>query len=80
MKVAATKRTQRVAHAVRERKAAFRAALVLARMTAGEWAIANEITPTYLSHFLAGRHESRRLDDKIAAFVAKYPPRIQGAA
>lgn len=76
MKVAATKRLQRVPVAVRERKAGFRAALVLARMTAGEWAIANQITPTYLSHFLAGRHESRRLDEKIAAFVAKHSQRV----
>lgn len=80
MKVVAAKRQQRVAPAVRERKAAFRAALVRARMTAGEWAIANEITPTYLSHFLNGRHVSKRLDDKIIAFIAKHPERLQGVA
>lgn len=76
MKVAPAKRSQRVPAAVRERKASFRAALVLARMTAGEWAIANNITPTYLSHFLAGRHESRRLDEKIRVFVAKYSRQV----
>lgn len=76
MKVAATKRLQRVPAAVRERKAGFKAALVMARMTAGEWAVANEITPTYLSHFLSGRYESKRLDDKIAAFVAKHTAKV----
>lgn len=43
-------------------------------MTAGEWALSQEpkLTPSYLSAFLAGRHESKRLDEKIAAFIAKY--------
>lgn len=73
MKDAPTKRIRRVPRAVAERKAAFRGALVRAGMTAGSWAIANDLTPTYLSHFLNGRHVSKRLDDKIAAFVAKHP-------
>ena len=76
MKVAPTKRPLRVSPAIRERKAAFRAALVRAGMTAGAWAEEQEITPTYLSHFLAGRHESRRLDEKIAAFVAKHSQKV----
>lgn len=72
MKVAATRRPRRVPPAVIERKARFRSALALAQMTAGQWATDHGITPTYLSHFLAGRYESKRLDEKIAAFVAKH--------
>lgn len=72
MKDAPARRRRRVSPAIAERKARFRIALAIARTTAGDWAISEDITPTYLSHFLAGRHESKRLDEKIAAFIAKH--------
>lgn len=72
MKVAPTKAKRRVSPEVAERKARFRIALAHARITAERWAKENDIDPTYLSRFLAGRTVSGPLDKKIAAFTQKY--------
>ena len=57
---------------IETRKARFRAALALARLTAEEWAEQNDVTPGHLSHVLAGKRESASLCEKIDAFARKF--------
>lgn len=59
-------------YTVESRKARFRAALALARMTAEEWAEANDVTAGHLSQVLAGKRESLTLCERIDAFARKY--------
>ena len=54
------------------RKARFRAALALARMTAREWTEKEKVTETHLYAVLKGERQSMKLTAKIDAFVAKY--------
>jgi hypothetical protein len=51
------------------RKTLFRAALVLAETTQGEWARQNNVHPNHLSQVLCERRESQRLLDAIDAFI-----------
>lgn len=53
------------------RKARFRAALALARMTAREWTEREHITETHLYAVLKGDRQSAKLTGKIEAFIAK---------
>lgn len=54
------------------RKARFRAALALTGLTAAEWAVRNGITAGHLSQVLAGKRESRSLEEKVDAFADRY--------
>lgn len=53
-----------------QRKKAFRAALALTGRTQAAWARETGVTPPYLSEVLNGHAESRRLTDKIDAFIS----------
>lgn len=64
--------TKRVARGIAERKRQFRKALALAEMTAAQWAEANDVGPTYLSRFLAGKTVSGPMSEAIDAFIAKH--------
>lgn len=55
------------------RKAAFRAALVLAGKTQGQWAEEHGVSMGHLSEVLHGKRQSQPLTEKIDAFVADYP-------
>lgn len=64
----------RVRPAGMSRKARFRAALALARMTETSWADANDISRQHLYLVLKGERPSVKLVEKIEAFIAKYLP------
>lgn len=53
------------------RKARFRAALALARMTETSWATEHNITRQHLYHVLKGERDSATLNAKIDAFIAR---------
>lgn len=55
-----------------ERRKRLRAALGLAGMTEGDFALACKVTPGHLSMVLNGRRDSQRITDEIKTFVAKY--------
>lgn len=59
----------------KERRALFRAALALARITAKQWAVDNNVTETHLYAVLKGARESNPLTAKIDAFIAQHLPR-----
>lgn len=59
------------------RKARFRAALALARMTARQWTERESVTETHLYAVLKGDRESNKLITKVDAFIAQY---LDGAA
>lgn len=54
------------------RKARFRAALALARMTAKQWASDNGVTETHLYAVLKGTRDSATLTSKVDAFIAQH--------
>ena len=60
------------ARKARQRKARFRAALALARLTAEQWARENDITPGHLSLVLSGDRPSLSLCEKIEEFTEKH--------
>lgn len=72
MKDALRKRSRRLPPEVADRKARFRAALAMARLTAAKWGTRNKVDPAYLSRFLAGKTVSQPLTDKIEAFIAEH--------
>lgn len=72
--------SDRVSRAVAERKARFRAALAIARLTAHEWAEAEETDPAYLSRVLAGKVVSRPMVGRIDAFIAKHLKQLRRTA
>jgi predicted transcriptional regulator len=53
-----------------ERRARFKSALALARMTAKQWAEENGVTETHLYAVLKGDRESAKLLAKIDACIA----------
>lgn len=53
------------------RKARFRAALALGRITATEWATEHGITQGHLSKVVNGERDSGKLTQQIDAFIAK---------
>lgn len=63
-----------VRQALETRKARFRAALALARLTAKEWTEREGLTETHLYAFLKGHRQSKPLEQKIDAFIDKYLP------
>jgi hypothetical protein len=65
--VAVTLRRERSA-----RKARFRAALALARMTAKEWTIREKVTETHLYAVLKGERRSEKLTSKVDTFISKH--------
>lgn len=71
MRVARKSSHRRVPAAQVERKARFEAALKLAGLTAEEWGKTAGVTPSHLSHVLAGRRQSLTLTEKIDQFAAK---------
>ena len=56
------------------RKKAFRIALAEAGMTAQEWAAAEGVTPQHMYAVLSGERASKRLTDRVDAFIAKHAP------
>jgi hypothetical protein len=66
--------------AAQKRKNAFRAALALTGRTQAEWARETGVTPPYLSDVVNGKVESRRLTDKIDAFITESGIPMQSAA
>ena len=54
------------------RKQLFRAALAIKGLTAGQFAATLDVTPEHLSLVLHGKRESKRLTDKIDAFVREH--------
>ncbi|MDB4893161.1 MAG: hypothetical protein JWL61_5016 [Gemmatimonadetes bacterium] len=54
------------------RKTLFRAALVIAGLTAEQWAAQEGLTAGHVSQVLAGKRESARLVEKIDAFVQEH--------
>lgn len=55
-----------------ERKARFRAALAIQRLTANQWADMNDTHPAYVSRVLSGKAVSQPMVTKIEAFIAKH--------
>lgn len=63
-----------------ERKARFRAALAIARLTAGEWAKAEKTDPAYLSRILSGKAVSQPMLDRIDAFTTRWLKQLKRTA
>lgn len=63
-----------------ERKARFRAALALARLTADQWAKAEKTDPAYLSRVLSGKVASQPMLDRIDAFTTRWLKQIKRTA
>lgn len=63
-----------------ERKARFRAALGLARMTARSWATAEDTDPAYVSRVLSGKVVSQPMVARIDAFIAKHLKQLRRIA
>lgn len=57
-----------------DRKARFRAALVLAGLTAREWCDNQAIGYPHLFRVLNGERESQSLDEKVDSFIDQYLP------
>lgn len=55
-----------------QRRKEFRAALALAELTQTAWAASHEITPEHVSLVLSGKRESKRLIEKVDAFIAEH--------
>lgn len=76
MKLTRNHVTDTMPRAKSNRKALFRASLVLAGMTAEQWAKQEGVTPGHLSQVLSEKRESRSLTEKIDAFVEKHRRRL----